>query len=474
MKNCFWILIPLILCACNNEVRVSDAEGQVRHISTDDYMNTVVDAYLYGYPLLLMNYTKELGTNTATPHPTLPRAPINQLGHYRKFPDHNTSAVVKPNVDTYYSIAWFDLKEGPQVLHMPATERYYLLCFYDAFTNVFANPGTRTHGSDQLNLLILGPDHTDIDTTGYTVLRSPTNMVWLIGRIETYNDQDGSTVVRQIQDQMSLIPYASVGDSNYVAPKGNTFAGDILPPVKQMEELSTEQFINQLSGLLMEQSPAGYDQELLDRMAMIGIEAGQQFELPQDNFILNQKLKAIPGVVHKGMRSRKANPDPALMKKKWTMITSTLGDYNDDYLVRSYISFVGLGANLAEDAVYPFTTTDSEGQSLEGSKSYTIHMKASEIPPVKAFWSLTAYNSDDFLIDHGYDRYAINSNDSLSYNVDGSLDLLIQSEPPSDRPTENWLPVKDNEEFSLTMRLYWPKNDVLEGHWAPPSFYKSV
>jgi len=469
MRTYYWTFLLIILFACNGEVEVPAADGEVKHISTDDYMNTVVDAYLYGYPLLLMNYTNELGTNTITPHPTLPRAPINQLGHYRKFPDHTSTGVVKPNVDTYYSIAWFDLREGPQVLHMPATERYYLLCLYDAFTNVFANPGTRTTGSDQIDLLIMGPNHTNVDTTGFTVLRSLTDMAWLIGRIETYNDHDGSTVVRQIQDQMSLIPFASVGDSSYSAPQGTVVDAETLPPVKQMEELSTEQFINILSVLLTEQQPASYDQDLLDRMAAIGIEAGEPFELPTDNFILNQKLKAIPSIVHKRMRKRKANPDPALMKNNWTIITSKLGDYKDDYLMRSYVSFVGLGANLAEDAIYPFTTIDANGETLDGSKSYIIHMDSSALPPVKAFWSLTAYNPDDFLIDHGYDRYAINSNDSLHYNDDGSLDIRIQSQAPSEQSTENWLPVKNDEEFSLTMRLYWPTDAVLKGKWAPPS-----
>ena len=469
MNNYYWTFLFLILCACNNEVKVATAEGTITHISSDDYMNTVVDAYLYGYPLLLMNYTKQLGTNAITPHPTLPRAPINQLGHYRKFPDHTTTAVVKPNVDTYYSIAWFDLTEGPQVLHMPATERYYLLCFYDAFTNVFANPGTRTSGSDELDLLIVGPDHTDIDTTGYTVLRSPTDMAWLIGRIETYNDHDGSTVVRQIQDQMSLIPHSSIGDSSYVAPQGTLFERAAQAPVAQMEALSTEQFINQLSLLMNEQQAANYDQQLLDRMAAIGIEAGERFELPTDNFILTQKLKAIPSVVHKRMRKRKATPDPAFIKNNWTIITSKLGEYQDDYLIRSYVSFVGLGANLAADAIYPFTTVDDQGETLDGAQSYTIHMEAAAIPPVRGFWSLTAYNPDDFLIEHGYDRYAINSNDSLQYNDDGSLDLLIQAEPPTTLSESNWLPVRDDQEFSLTMRLYWPTDAILDRLWEPPS-----
>ena len=169
------------------------------------------------------------------------------------------------------------------------------------------------------------------------------------------------------------------------------------------------------------------------------------------------------------MRKRKANPDPAFMKNNWTIITSKLGEYQDDYLIRSYVSFVGLGANLAADAIYPFTTVDDQGETLDGAQSYTIHMEASAIPPVRGFWSLTAYNPDDFLIEHGYDRYAINSNDSLQYNDDGSLDLLIQAEPPTTLSESNWLPVRDDQEFSLTMRLYWPTDAILDRLWEPPS-----
>ncbi len=459
----------LLLCSCNTEVTVKDDSGELNTMTTDDYLNTVVEAYLYGYPLLLMQYTKELGTNIAEPHPTIPLAPINQLGHYRRFADHTSRRVVKPNVDTYYSIAWFDLSQGPQVLTMPHTDRYYLLPFYDAFTNVIASPGTRTHGDKALTLLIIGPDYHGEDIDGMMTIRSPTDVAWLIGRIETYDDIDGNTVVRSIQNRMDLRPLAALGDSTYKAPKGQQIdLVDDLPPVKKIESLSIEDYMNQLNSLLPEESSASYDKDILLSLSRIGISRGLHFELPTDNFVLGQKLKAIPKVIHERMRERKANSEPTLMKNNWTMITSKLGDYGKDYLMRSYVSFIGLGANLAEDAIYPFTTVDANGNPLIGSQDYRIHMPPNELPPVKAFWSLTAYNDDDFLIENEANKFAINSKDSLVYNDNGSLDLYIQAERPDSVSINNWVPINPNEGFSLTMRLYWPDDQVFDGDWIPP------
>ncbi len=463
------ITIAFIIISCNSDINIKVDSGDIITMSSEDYLNTIVDAYIYGYPLLLMNYTKELGTNVIEPHPTIPRAPINQLGHYRKFPDHTSKGVVKPNVDTYYSVAWFDLSKGPQVLSMPSTDRYYLLSFYDAFTNVFASPGTRTHGSQALTLLVVGPDYQDGNIEGILTIQSPTHMAWMIARIETYDNEDGGTVVRDIQDLMDLRPLSAVGDSSYTAPKGVKNISYPLPPIKQMESLSVEEFMNQLNDLLITQQTASYDDDIINRLKNIGIQVGARFELPEDNFVLKQKLGAIPKVIHKRFRERKANPDPTLMKNNWTMITSKLGYYRDDYLSRSYVSFVGLGANLTEDAIYPFTTMDSDGNLLDGSQKYQIHMEPDEVPPVRAFWSLTAYNEDDFLIKNEYNKFAINSKDSLLYNEDGSLDLFISAEPSIDMKTENWIPVNNLQNFTLTLRLYWPEEPIMNGNWDPPS-----
>ena len=124
-------IIPILflgiffLVACQSDTAtIQTTEGPIE-ISSDELLSTLGEAYLYGYPLVLMDLTQKVATNIEKPHLTKSTAPINQLGHFRIFPDHTLKAVVKPNVDTYYSIAWMDLTAAPLVLSMPATDRYY-------------------------------------------------------------------------------------------------------------------------------------------------------------------------------------------------------------------------------------------------------------------------------------------------------------------------------------------------------------
>ena len=68
------------------------------------------------------------------------------------------------------------------------------------------------------------------------------------------------------------------------------------------------------------------------------------------------------------------------------------------------------------------------------------------------------------------DRFAIGDREALHYNPDGSLDLIIQNEKPTN--TANWLPVP-KELFSLSFRLYWPREEILKGLWTPPAITPS-
>ena len=69
--------------------------------------------------------------------------------------------MVRPNFDTLYSLAWLDLTAGPVILHAPDTDdRYYMLPLLDMWTDVFANPGKRTTGTDAQDFVITGPGYT--------------------------------------------------------------------------------------------------------------------------------------------------------------------------------------------------------------------------------------------------------------------------------------------------------------------------
>jgi len=465
----FTLCICIIFFACQNETTTVQTPIGEQEVSSDELLQIIGESYVYGYPLILMDLTKKVSTNIKTPHPIRPSAPVNQLGHFREFPDHTLTAVVKPNVDTYYSIAWLDLEKEPQVLSMPATDRYYLLPFYDAYSNVFASPGTRTTGTDAQKFLITGPNWTGETPPDLTLIQAPTNTVWMLGRIQVNSPEDGASTVKAIQDGMALAPLNAYNSEDYTPKEGkvNPEYQDIVP-VKTIQTLDVNTYLNRVAELMIHNPPKAADSTIVRKMAKIGLVPGQPFHISTDNLILRTKLNQLPKFIHKKLKTRRAQPDTSLMTNGWMVVKEGIGTYGEDYLRRAYIDFIGLGANIPEDAVYPNCTRDINGDPLDAATKYRIHFDADQLPPVNAFWSLTAYNSDEFLVKNDLNRFALGDRDDLKYNEDGSLDLYVQSDAPEDEYLQNWLPIPQEGPFYLTMRLYWPKEEVLNGDWNIP------
>jgi hypothetical protein len=150
-----------------------------------------------------------------------------------------------------------------------------------------------------------------------------------------------------------------------------------------------------------------------------------------------------------------------------------VGRYGANYLWRAVVAFIGLGANLPEDAVYPRATKDSDGQPLHGSRRYEVRFLKGQLPPVSAFWSITMYNDKQFFVPNPINRFAIGDRDKIEFNSDGSLTIYIQNESPGREKEQNWLPApKDG--FNLFMRLYWPKKEITSGSWKPPKIERKT
>jgi hypothetical protein len=96
-----------------------------------------------------------------------------------------------------------------------------------------------------------------------------------------------------------------------------------------------------------------------------------------------------------------------------------------------------------------------------------LHFDKEELPPVKAFWSVTMYDAEGFQIANPSNREAIGDRDKLWYNADGSLDIYIQHDNPDPGKESNWLPAPHGL-LGVTMRLYAPQMRVLDGRWMPP------
>ena len=162
-------------------------------------------------------------------------------------------------------------------------------------------------------------------------------------------------------------------------------------------------------------------------------------------------------------------PTLARVTNGWQMNTDTMGVYGDYYLKRAIVALLGLGANQAEDAIYPLSVTDADGKPVVAENKYILHFNKSELPPVTGFWSLTMYDAEGFQVANPINRFAIGDRDALRFNADGSLDLYVQHENPGPDWESNWLPAPASGALGLTMRLYAPKPEALDGRWNPPA-----
>jgi hypothetical protein len=179
--------------------------------------------------------------------------------------------------------------------------------------------------------------------------------------------------------------------------------------------------------------------------------------------------KALERGVKAGQKKVKSAPSDTLKRYEngWLVKRTGIGSYGTDYPTRAFTAFIGLGAGLPQDAIYPSTKVDAKGKQLTGAHRYAIHFAKGQTPPVNAFWSLTMYDTDQHFIKNPIKRYAIGDRNKLTFNADGSLDIYIQQESPGSEKESNWLPAPKRD-FNLVMRLYWPKKEMLDGTWKMP------
>jgi hypothetical protein len=444
-----------------------------QRVITEQHAHDIArDAYIFGYPLVLMDVTKKL--STAVPRPQGHKAPVNQFGHLRSFPDAAFTDVVSPNADTLYSVAWLDLSNEPIILSVPEMgTRFYLLQMMDAWTNVFADPGTRTTGNGKGDFAIVGPRWAGRLPNGVKELESSTNTVWIAGRTQT-NGKEDYRAVHAVQDQYKLTPLRGWGKS-YKPPTDmaiETGADVKTPPSEQVTRMNAAEFFTRLNTLMKNNPPAAADSVTLKRFAAIGVEPGAAFDL-------KKKDRSIVEGIERGIRSAKdhleieARKPLGQMVNGWSVMTENVGRFGTDYVFRAAVARIALGANLPEDAVYPMTRADASGHPLNGRHRYVLRFAKGQLPPARAFWSVTMYNATQAFVDNPIGRYALGDRDRMKFDQNDSLSLYIQHSSPGGDKESNWLPAP-SDDFNLIMRVYWPAQEVLDGTWTPPPVEKEA
>ncbi|WP_338462153.1 DUF1254 domain-containing protein [Synechococcus elongatus IITB7] len=424
-----------------------------------------VDAYLYFYPLVTMDITRRQLSNAPAGASDF-AGPPNTFVNVKTYPPADFKGVVRPNFDTLYSSAWLDLTKEPMVVSVPNTNgRYYLLPMLDMWSDVFASPGWRTTGTQAQDFLLAPPGWSGTVPSKVTRINAPTPFVWIIGRTQT-NGPDDYAAVHKIQSGYKITPLSQWGRTVTSPPFVPDTTIDMkTPPKEQVDGMDAATFFAYAAELLKVNPPHITDQPLIAQLKRLGFEAGKSFDLKSAAPEVQKAFATVPQDAQKLMAWKV--PTLATVTNGWSMNTSTMGVYGNYYLKRAIIAQVGLGANLPEDAIYPLNIADSTGKPLDGVNTYKLRFTKENLPPVGAFWSVTLYDQAGFQVANPLNRFAVSSWMPFVYNSDGSLDLYIQNESPGKDKEANWLPAPKGP-FNLTMRLYAPASQAINGEWNPP------
>ena len=437
-------------------------------VSKEQAGEIATEAYIYGYPLVTLEMTRRVTTNTAAPAGL--RAPMGQFAHARKYPPITYRDIPGANADTLYSSAWLDLRKQPYVLTIPDAEgRYFMIPMLNGWTDVFQSPGTRTTADKSQTYVITGPRWEGEMPKGATRYKSATDMVWIVGRTYTAGTDEDYEKVHAFQDKLSLVPLSAYGN-DYTPPNGKVDPDiDMKTSTKdQVLKMDAATYFKLLAALMKDNPPTPADAPMVAQMAKIGLVTGKDWDISTLDPAIAEGVATAPKAALAKIMAHA--PNAGKIVNGW-QITMPAGTYGTDYLQRAFLNLQGPGWNLPEDAVYPIAKVDSEGKPLSGIHRYVIHFAKGEQPPVKGFWSLTMYDADGFFVPNPLDRQNLSQRDKFNFYGDGSLDLYIQKDSPGKDKEANWLPSPEGA-FGIMLRLYWPNEkapSIIDGSWKPPA-----
>jgi hypothetical protein len=413
-----------------------------RHLTTappirTDAAEVCEDAFVFAYPLVLMELMRLQMTSVPAPDPATMRAPPNRLVHARGRPGSGAG--------TLSTAAWLDLAHGPVVLSVPETHgRYHLMSMIDMWTSVFASVGARTTGTaaGRYAIGLRGMSGSALPA-GVVPIASPTRCVRIAGQ----TCLEGGEGEADVEDGYDLTPL-----SGRSAPPS---AGDLAPPAELVARLDAPAFFRLAARLLADSPPRAEDRDVMERARRLGLFTGEDAWMGGDPGL----RRAVEHGTSRGRAVVRARAAATMGEPcgHWH-IDYRRGRFGTDYVCRAAAASAPLGPHVPEDALPALTRTDSEGRPLTGARRYVLRFGPDAPPPVHGFWALTVNGA----------AVSLGDRDGLTVDTDGSLPIHIQHDRPARARRSNWLPAPPGA-FTLVLRLYWPRDEVLTRRWTPPA-----
>ena len=453
-----------------------DVAAGIQTPSISEVKAIAEEGFIYGLPLVTnyaINYDFFVNRNSGQW-----KAPFNKIFSESRVFTYKDKSVVVPNSDTPYSMLGMDLRVEPLVISIPAVDkkRYFSVQLVDANTFNFGYMGSRATGSEAGSYMVVGPDWQGETPAGIKkVFRSSTQFALAIFRTQLFGPTDMLNV-KKVQ-----LGYKSQSLSAFLnQPK--PIVGPSIDYPKIDKELVKTNFFEYLD-FVLQFAPAGPEEkDIRAKLARIGVGSGKTLNFK--DLSVEHTAAIVLGMTEGEKKVEEKVAQSGKNINGWN-VGSAYGDrdfYQGNWLLRAAAAKAGIYGNSADEAMYPMTRKDVNGNDLDGSKhNYTLTFAANQLPPVNAFWSLTMYDGKtQLLIENPIGRYLINSPmlSKMKKNKDGSLTIYIQKASPGKAKEANWLPAPDGPIY-LVMRLYWPKTGVPsilppgEGTWKTPGVVES-
>jgi hypothetical protein len=415
-------------------------------------------AYVWGFPMVDMSRQMHNESHRIAPaQPVV--APVNQFFRNENLITPTTAGELRaPNSDTLYLSGWFDLSKEPILVQAPDTAgRYYTLAVTDFFNEV-THLGRRTTGTSAQSFALIGPKWNGTLPAGVKPVRLATQTVWILGRVAVRGAAD-LPAARALLREFWSVPLSLWDPKNRVSELSSVTEAQRADPMASLA------YFEWLNLWLRNNAPRPGEEAIVRMFDQIGIGPNSNFRADQLDPATRRGLEAA---IAEGQALLRASSQQPLrdVRNGW-IFPLGLADYGENYLMRAAVAFGGY-ANRPEETVYAARTVDDRGQLMTGKNRYRLRFAPGSLPPVGAFWSVTAYELRSFsLIENAIQRYAIGDRTpGLALESDGSLVIEISKNPPPNG-IANWLPVGDGP-FSLVVRMYEPDISILDGRYRLP------
>ena len=426
-------------------------------------------AYVWGWPMV--NQINRRASFAQAPGPgrlggVLPIAPTGYVGMLNDYIAPDQTFVTCPNQDTVYGAGFMSLDKQPVVVLVPDFGgRFFTYQIVDHRTDSFASIG-KQYDTKPGHYLLVGPNwNGDVPKGINAVFRSPTDLAAVFPRVFQDDTPEDKAAIQSVLNQVMVYPLSEYDGTMKTLDwsKSPSFPAPATAGKGETKWVIPEKFFDQLPEV-MQTVPPLPGEEALYRMIQSVLDAAAKD--PQIKATLVQTAVVAEEELIKPLFDFHNNGRP--VGNGWTSPPNG-ARWGTDSLSRAASAKSNMYDNAPEETRYIYTDFDSTGQRLNGNNRYTVTFAKGELPPVNGFWSLTLYNKEHLFEPNKLNRYSLGTkNKSLKCNPDGSLTMYYQNESPGPDKESNWVPAP-KDDFSLYIRTYWPKAEVLDGSWRPPA-----